>query len=1240
MKTTHIIMVLLAGAALLVAAGVTVTFWSFQQIESAAEMRKHNRIVLTSAANLLSTLTAAETSERGYLLTGDEAFLDLYWGVRDGIGGQMTELRQQTLMGPAHHHLGALATLIDTKLLQMSNNIELRRKGDITTVLADVRGGQGKRLMDAIRTEMNNFVELQESALTENEAKFQATMRRLFVIIVVASLFVLLLILVFAYLVYRETQQQLKNLVHNQTQHLLEVQEQANQQLQQANATLQISEEKLAVTLHSIGDAVIATDAEGRVTLLNPLAEQLTGWTQAEAIGHPVAKVFHIISRKTRQPAVIPVKQTLAQGTVQTLIDDTLLIGRQGSECAIADSCAPIRDRDGLVVGAVLVFRDVTEEYVAQQALRDQQFYTRSLIESNIDALMATDPAGIITDINQQMQTLTGRSREQLIDSSFKHLFTDAEQAEAGIKRVLSEQKLADYELCVRALNGRETPVSYNASTFYDRDNTLQGVFAAVHDITDSKRLDQILQDKNTELESATAIAEKASLTKSDFLSNMSHEIRTPMNAIIGMSHLVMKTQLTPHQRDYITKIQSSSRHLLSIINDVLDFSKIEAGKLSVECVEFELEKVLENVANLIAVKAAAKDLELVFDVDNKVPSRLIGDSLRLGQILINYSNNAVKFTKQGEIAITIRLQEETDTDVLIHCAVRDTGIGMTEEQIGHLFQKFSQADTSTTREFGGTGLGLVISKKLAELMGGEVGVDSELGKGSTFWFTSRFDKSVGQQRKLALTNGQRGKRALVVDDNESARLVLADLLIGMGFQVNQVESGEEAIIAVNNADLKQEPYEIIFLDWQMPGMDGIETLKWIKQLPLSHVPHMMMVTAYGREEVIQSAEEAGFEDALIKPVSASVLFDSVVRLFGGVIDGPRTVSATLSDSFEQLASISGARILLVEDNDLNQEVAMELLRDAGFVVDLAENGQIALDKLKLAAYDMVLMDMQMPVMDGVAATREIRNEPRFSTLPVVAMTANAMQSDREHCLAAGMNDHIAKPIEPEDLWLALLKWIKPRHTVAIATKPALQTAPDADLPFTIDRLDMTSGLRRVLGHQQTYLSMLNKFVAGQKNATENITRALEDKDFTSAERLAHTLKAVAGNIGANDLPRLAESLETAIRERHPPHEIEHWLTRLHPPLQNLIMQLEQKLPEAPVEATIAVDKNKLKAICEQMDKLLADDDAEALDVMRANASLLHSAFPKAFDKIDAGMRALDFEAALLALRAAIATSD
>ena len=356
---------------------------------------------------------------------------------------------------------------------------------------------------------------------------------------------------------------------------------------------------------------------------------------------------------------------------------------------------------------------------------------------------------------------------------------------------------------------------------------------------------------------------------------------------------------------------------------------------------------------------------------------------------MINYSNNAVKFTEQGEIDIAIRVKEQTDNDVLLYCAVRDTGIGLTEEQMGRLFQSFSQADTSTTRKFGGTGLGLVISKKLAELMGGEVGVNSEPGKGSTFWFTARLGKGVGQQRKLALSGDLQGKRVLVVDDNENARLVLGDLLVNMSFNVDQIESGVAAIGAVDRAEAEGTPYDIVFLDWHMPAMDGIETARRLRELPLSRMPHMVMVTAYGREEVIKGAEEAGFEDVLIKPISASVLFDGVVRILGGAVDGVRTAGDAPTSTFEQLATIKGSRILLVEDNDLNQEVATELLRDAGFVVDLAENGQIALDKVRAADYDIVLMDMQMPVMDGVTATQEIRKEERFKNLPVVAMTAN-----------------------------------------------------------------------------------------------------------------------------------------------------------------------------------------------------------------------------------------------------------
>ena len=1305
--------------------------------------------------------------------------------------------------------------------------------------------------------------------------------------------------------------------VEAERQHLIEIQEETNKQLQKANITLRESEEKLAVTLNSIGDGVIATDAKGRVTVLNPLAEKLTGWTLAQAAGHPVDEIFHIISKETRQLATIPVKQTLEQGTIQGLANHTVLIARDGSECDIADSCAPIRDRDDQVVGAVLVFRDVTGEYAAQQALRDStaliqtilntvadgvitlhahggivqtinpaveqmfgypaaelsgqnfsllipeldqdqrngsleyysasdearaaglgrevvgrrkdgssfpleiavsdmwlggqryftgilrditarkraeaallkagalqnaifnsenfsiiatdakgviqifnvgaermlgyaademvdmitpadisdpqeviaraqalsvelgtpitpgfealvfkasrgiediyeltyirkdgsrfpavvsvtalrdeqnaiigylligtdntarkeieaeqqrlgqrlrdhQFYTRSLFESNIDALMTTDPSGIITDVNKQMEALTDCTRDELIGAPIKQYFTDPQRAGAGIELVLSEKKVIDYELTARTRDGKETVVSLNATTFYDRDRVLQGVYAAARDVTERKIMDRVLAEKSTELEKAKATAENANLAKSDFLSNMSHEIRTPMNAIVGMSHLALRTELTSRQRDYIQKIKTSSGHLLSIINDILDFSKIEEGQLSIESIEFKLEKVLDNVASLIAEKATAKGLELIFDVDKKVPTNLIGDSLRLGQILINYTNNAITFTEHGEIKIIIRLREQTNEDVLIYCAVRDTGSGLTEEQMGRLFQRFSQADTSTTREFGGTGLGLAISKKLAELMGGEVGVESEPGKGSTFWFTVRLGKGVGEQPTLALSADLQSKRVLVVDDNESASQVLGELLQSMSFSVAQAESGKAAIAAVDRAERQGKPYEIVFLDWQMPGMDGNETAIELRKLELSHMPHLMLVTAYGREEVIKGAEAAGIENVLIKPVNPSVLFDSVIRILGGAADGSRIPGDLSTDIFEQLATIKGSRILLVEDNELNQEVAIELLSDAGFIVDLAENGKVALEKLKATEYDIVLMDMQMPVMDGLTAVRALRGDEQFVDLPVVAMTANATQGDRDRCLEAGMNDHVAKPIEPETLWKALLKWIMPRHSTAASVEMIRpQKVHDVALPSGIAGLDMESGLARVLGKKPLYLSMLRKFLAGQKTATAKIHTALEGNFLITAERLAHTLKGVCGTIGATDLQELAKKLETAIKNNRSREEVDALLDKLQIPLADLVSQLEQQLPAKRLKTLVTVTPEQLKVVCVKLAAMLADDDSEAVDVLDAHADLLSAAFPKHYCLIDESIKSFDFEVALTALRTATGT--
>jgi two-component system sensor histidine kinase/response regulator len=633
-------------------------------------------------------------------------------------------------------------------------------------------------------------------------------------------------------------------------------------------------------------------------------------------------------------------------------------------------------------------------------------------------------------------------------------------------------------------------------------------------------------------LERAKELAEDSARTKSDFLANMSHEIRTPMNAIIGMAHLVLKTDMTPRQRDYVKKIQNSGQHLLGIINDILDFSKIEAGKLNVEHTDFELDKLLDNLANLISEKTSAKGLELVFDIAPDVPRHLVGDSLRMGQVLINYANNAVKFTEQGEVDIIFRLRERSEKDVLLYCAVKDTGIGLTPEQQAKLFQSFSQADASTTRKYGGTGLGLSISKKLAELMGGEVGVESVHGAGSTFWFTARLGIGTAKARELLPEPDLRGRHVLVVDDNENARLVINDLLTSMTFQVTEVGAGSAAIDVVKAKAGTPDAFEIVFLDWQMPGMDGIETARQITSLGLDKSPHLVMVTAYGREEVLKEAGDAGIEDVLIKPVNASLLFDTAMRVLGADVSERRSAGDAPSLLLEEMAAIKGARILLVEDNDLNQEVASEILTDAGFVVEIADNGQIAVDKVTKNSglpWDIILMDMQMPVMDGVAATVEIRKDDRFGDLPIVAMTANAMQQDKDRCLAAGMVDFVTKPIQPDELWAALRRWVKPKHR----------------------------------------------------------------QEAVSAVSPAPTFKV-----------------------RVPP-----------------------KKARKVAAITAAIDPDKLKQVCRQLATLLADDDAEAGDLLDTHSDLLHAAFPQMYRAIDSAIKSFEFETALNKLNEAAAAA-
>jgi two-component system sensor histidine kinase/response regulator len=882
------------------------------------------------------------------------------------------------------------------------------------------------------------------------------------------------------------------------------------------------------IVVESSGPMLWVDRASSRVVYGNAAACELLGYKPEELVSLRIQDLDEGLDEQLMKPVD---EALMAHGKPMNF--ERLYRRRTGTVRTMDVTLSAADDGERTIY--IVSFKDVTEQKAQAREQRRQQALLAALIQSIPDQIVYKDTEGRYLGCNEAFLALVGRPEAEVVGRTAAEVFTPERAAvirerEAFVMDSLTRTVTEEW---VNFPDGTKALLELVRSPMRDSSGRVLGLLGVGRNITERKQQEH-------ELRHAKELAEDATRMKSDFLANMSHEIRTPMNAIIGLSHLALKTELTTRQRDYIEKVQSSGRHLLGIINDILDFSKVEAGKLEVESTEFDLEQLLANLADLITEKSSAKGLELVFDVAPEVPRRLVGDSLRLGQILINYANNAVKYTERGEIVVAVRMKERGDGHALLEFRVTDTGIGLTPEQMGRLFQSFSQADTSTTRKYGGTGLGLAISKELARLMGGEVGVQSEIGRGSSFWFTARVGIAAPNQQPAVQTN-LRGRRALVVDDHEYARAVMTDMLERMHLSVTQAGSGAEALAAVQRAGECGEPFDIVYLDWRMPGMDGIETARHLNALKLPKLPLIVMATAHGREEAISQANAVGIRDVLVKPVNPSLLFDlTFSSLHGRGTDAPREAAPAATPS-QELAAVRGSRLLLVEDNDLNQRVAREILEDAGFEVDIADNGEIGVEMAGRGGYDLVLMDMQMPVMDGLSATRALRADARFAQLPIVAMTANAMQRDRDRCMEAGMNDFITKPIDPEELVATLVRWLKPR-SLAVRPQPAPVRAAPASAPAPapasaavdglprIAGLDTGLGLKRMMNKKGLYLAMLKRFADGQAGTMAALREALAQGDLATAERLAHTTKGVAGNIGATPVGTAAEAVEMALR--------------------------------------------------------------------------------------------------------------